>query len=311
MNKFILGSGIVALIARDILGPEWKIIPFYRSRFYTFNPSLDDNYIIRNSDIDFYVKTLGSNMSIYNYKKAYSIKGMIYDKHDENICNDWAFKMFGGEPPSHILSYMKHNISFDVYDIRVNQLYSSLQEKYSNEINSGLEYGKLLKISGHTIVCENKTVQYDKIVSTIPLNALCGYSGTASNLVAKDAHFIHLHTDHLDFEGNNQLFAVDSFLPFYKVTNVAEKRYMFYFNEPLENPGPFFMSLLRDFDILDGTSVKNYLVTGERPNLDHFEADNIFCVGSYAQWDWCMDVSSCILRIVKYSQRDLKEKKSI
>jgi len=45
--NIILGSGIIGLLAKLILGQDWKIIPFYRSRYFSFNPALDDNFIIR------------------------------------------------------------------------------------------------------------------------------------------------------------------------------------------------------------------------------------------------------------------------
>lgn len=308
--KFILGSGIVGLIARDILGPSWTLIPFYKSRFYTFNPSLSDNFIIKNDEISQYIKSsdIGKVQS-FPYRRAYSVKGMLYGKHDDGICSDWCTKTFGYDHSSHISAYMKHGMEFDVYDVRINQLYQTLLEKYMPEIKKGMAYGGLSGIGDHAMAFGDKVVDFDKIVSTIPLDVLGNYCGYDLGLKKKDAHFIHLHTEHLDFEGYNQTLVADSFFPFYQVTNVASNKYMFYFHEPLNNPGEFFMSILKDFDILDGTSIKDYVVLGSLPKLGMFEDRNIFCVGSYAQWDWCMDVSSCILRIIKYFQRSLVEKK--
>ena len=142
--KFILGSGIVGLIARDILGPSWTLIPFYKSRFYTFNPSLSDNFIIKNDEISQYIKSsdIGKVQS-FPYRRAYSVKGMLYGKHDDGICSDWCTKTFGYDHSSHISAYMKHGMEFDVYDVRINQLYQTLLEKYMPEIKKGMAYGGL------------------------------------------------------------------------------------------------------------------------------------------------------------------------
>lgn len=309
--KFILGSGIVALLAREILGPEWTIIPFYKSRFFSFNPSLDDNFIIRNKEIDDYVKDKLGQVNSFPYRRAYSIKGMLYDKHDDGIATDWAYKTFGASAPTHINAYMKHNMNFDVYDIRTNELYAQLLEKYKAEINKGIELGNLKGILNKTLIFDKQRVDYDHVVNTLPLNALLNIMGLEHNLVAKPVHFMHVYTEHLDFEGNNQTLVVDNVFPFYKVSNIARNRYLFYLKEDIENPGPFFMSFLKDFDILDGTSISDYLVLGDLPRLDILEHLDIMCVGSYAQWDYCMDIGSCILRLLRYAQRDFSAKKPI
>jgi hypothetical protein len=307
--KLILGSGVVGLLARDILGPDWTIIPFFKSRFYTFNPSLADNFIIRNDEISQYIKANIGGVKTFPYKRAYSIQGALYNKHDDGICEDWCTNAFSYDHSKHIAAYMRYGMEFDVYDIRTNQLYKDLMDKYMPEIQKGMAYGGLTAISDHKLVFGDRQIDYDKLVSTIPLDSLSHYCGFDMGLKKKDAHFIHLHTDHLDFEGNNQVLVVDKSFPFYQVTKVADKKYLFYFNESLENPGAFFMSLMKDFDIIDGTSVKDYIVLGDLPKLTLFEQMNILCVGSYAQWDWCMDVGSCILRLIKYSGRGQKEAK--
>ena len=42
----IFGAGVVGLIARHVLVGNWQIVPFGRSRFFSFNPPLDDNFMI-------------------------------------------------------------------------------------------------------------------------------------------------------------------------------------------------------------------------------------------------------------------------
>lgn len=308
--KYILGSGVVAMLARDILGPDWTIIPFYKSRFFSFNPSLDDNFMVANKEVDCFVSDKFGKVQKFQYNRAYSIRGLLYQNHDDGICMDWASNLFGVNTPSHISAYMKHNMELEVYDLRVNELYSKYLE--TTDISKGSELGRLTAIKDKTLVFEGgKRVDYENIVSTIPLNVLFDLCGVSHDLKAKPVHFMHVFTEHLDFEGSNQVMVVDKMFSFFKVSNIAKNRYLFYFNEEIPYPGQYFMSFLKDFDILDGTSIKDYLVLGEMPILDIVEKLGIHCVGSYAQWDHCMDVSSCVLRLIKYAQRGFVEKKPI
>lgn len=307
--KYILGSGLVGLLAREILGSDWTIIPFYRSRFFTFNPSLSDNFIVRNRDIDEFVRRELKANAFFDYKIAYSINGLLYKEHDDHICKDWCSKTFGLDYGLQLVPYYKHSMSFDVYDLRCNQLYATLQEKYAEEIKKNLGLGIVTGIYDHKIKLNEKIFEYDKIISTIPLNALDALMGRKHDLVYKDTHFLHIQTQHIDFEGYNQALVVDKAFPFYKVTKLSDNRYLFYFSEDLNNPGQFFMGLFKSFDILDGTCVKDYVPCGPMPSLSSLEESNILCVGSYAQHDWCMDVSSCILRLLRFSNRGQKETK--
>lgn len=308
--KYILGSGIVAMLARDILGPDWTIIPFYKSRFFSFNPSLDDNFLVANKEVDCFISDKFGVIQKFPYNRAYSVKGLLYKQHDDGICQDWANNMFGLGSPAHISAYMKHNTEFSVYDLRVNELYSKYLE--NTDISKGHALGKLTAIRDKTLIFDDgKRIDYDNVVSTIPLNVLLGLCGIDHQLKAKPVHFMHVFTEHLDFEGCNQVLVVDKMFSFFKVSNIAKNRYLFYFNEEIPYPGQYFMSLLKDFDILDGTSIRDCIVMGDLPQLDIVENMNIFCAGSFAQWDYCMDVSSCILRLIKYSQRGYTEKKII
>ena len=129
---------------------------------------------------------------------------------------------------------------------------------------------------------------------------------TESQLQARTVHYLHIETDDLDFEGINQVLVADNMFSFYKVTNVAPGRYLIYCHEEIPNPGIYFMSIIQKFDILDGTSIEGAIPIGTIPKLDAIEQFGIFCTGSSAQWDWCADVGSNILRLLRYSQRGNK-----
>ena len=64
----------------------------------------------------------------------------------------------------------------------------------------------------------------------------------------------------------------------------------------------------QNFDIIDGTSINGAIPVVNLPNMDDVVDNGIFSVGTYAEWDWCADVGTCILRLLGHSQRQLKSK---
>jgi len=309
--NYILGSGIVGLLARKILGPSYKVVPFFRSRFFSFNPALDDNFIIRDDKLDGFMKDLAGSSSQILYKRSYSLGGDLKKEHDKEYDKAWCTKVFGSYPSQSIL-YMKDRLSFFVYDVRVNALYEKLTNEFKDELEAENALGPVSQIGDHYFIRNGVRFDYDNIVSTIPLNILLKLMGRDnSSLKSKTLHYLHIGCQELDFEKNNQLLVADDNIDFFKVTNIAPNRYLFYFHKDVDQPGIYMMNYMRQFDILDGTAIPEALPIGERPNLDNLEKADIFCVGSNAQWDWCMDVGSCILRVLKYAQRDNKAKQDM
>lgn len=303
----IFGSGVVGLLARKILGPSWKIVPFYRSRFFSFNPALDDNFIIHNDELEPFISELyGRKLPIFAYRRAWSIGGEVFSEYDPSICKDWLSKIFGSRVPPHSEPYHRNHMTSFVYDLRVNELYQSLVNENLQELKSESAKGTVTEIGQHYFIRNGQREDFDRAISTIPLDALCRLMGRPMDLPAKTLHYLHLYTEHLDFEGFNQLLVVDDMFSFFKATNVAKNRYLIYCHEEIPNPGAYFMGFMPKFDIIDGTSLERALPMGMMPKLTNLERDGIYCVGSYAQHDWCMDVGSCILRLLRYAQREYK-----
>lgn len=298
--NIILGSGIVGLLAKSILGSSWKIIPFRASRLYSFNPAVADNFITRNEEVDQFIGELCGPKPVYAYKRAWSVGGQIVSAPNDDLCRDWVTKIFGNDaPPQSELCYKKL-VAF-VYDIKVNQLYQSLLSRYIDELRSEAKKGDVTEIGDHYIVRGAVREEFDNAISTIPLDVLYKLRGSPVELPAIDLHLIHIASESLDFEGNNQLLVVDRVFSFFKVTNIAPHRYLIYCHEEIHNPGIYLMSIIKSLDILDGTTLERGLPAGPPPKLDAVEKCGIYCVGGYAQWDWCMDVSSCILRLLRYA----------
>lgn len=309
--NYIFGSGIVGVLAKIILGPSWQIVPFYKSRFFSFNPALDDNFIIVDDDITPFLKDLLKRQQIdqYIYKRAWSVRGHLYDKYDKLICGDWFGKIFGQHIPPQSEAYYLDRMHLPIYDIRTNQLYMRIIDAMRDGLKQEASKGQVTEIGSNYFIRGGVREEFEHLVSTIPLNALLKLSNNNNaELPSKTLHYTHVETDDLDFEGCNQVMVVDRMFPFYKVTNISPKRYLFYFNDEIVDPGIMLMHIVKKFEILDGTSIRDALPVGPAPNMKKLEESGIYCVGSCAQWDWCMDVSSCILRLLRYANRGLKPK---
>jgi hypothetical protein len=304
----IFGSGIVGLLARIILGDSWTVIPFYRSRFFSFNPALDDNFIICDDQLDPFIKDLMKDMAPqrFIYTRAWSVGGELLREWDSGVFNDWAYKIFGSQIPPQTEPYMINRMSLFVYDIRINQLYEQLQSIYIDELREEVTKGEVTEIGDHYFIQNGVRRDFDNAVSTIPLDALLRLMKQETTLPSKTVHYLHIQTEDLDFEGINQVMVSDPIFSFFKSTNVSPGRYLIYCHEEIPNPGIYFMSFIKKFDILDGTSIDGAIPMGPIPKIDAVEQRGIFSVGSSAQWDWCMDVGSCMIRILKYSQRGAK-----
>lgn len=296
MSKFIIGSGLVGLMCRHILGPSWKLVPEYKSRFFSYPISLDDNFIIRNPKIDDIVLDKFGTKNRKPYRISYSYQGEILKSYDKNVSEIWHDKVFDGEYPAHSVAYYKDHMSFDVYDLRCNNIYTNLQELYKEEILAGVNAGLFGGVKDHSILIGNNRYDYSQIINTTPYDSFLTKSGYTHDLKSKDVHFVHISTTKLNFEGCNQLLVADHNLDFYKVTNIGPNNYLFYFNKDVVNPGIYLLPIVGEFDIEGGTCVPGYLPIGER--LNH-QIDGVINIGSYAQWDWCMDIGSCIMNIVK------------
>lgn len=301
--KYIFGSGIVGLLARALLGPEWKIIPFYKSRFFSFNPALDDNFILKSDKIEpFLLDLLGPSIKNYHmYARYYSLSGELFKTPNPNLLDAWLDKIFGVDVPPHSKPYLGDRLSEFIYNIRVNTLYSDLLSRFGSEIAEQHKLGMVTHIGDHHFEINGRKFEFDQIISTIPLDALYDLMGIQHTLSALNISFLHIQTGDLNLEGANQVWVADTEIDFFKVTNVAKDRYLFYFLKELDDPGIYMMQFMQSFDILDGTTVERAIPVGIMPDISRLESKGIHCVGSCAQWDWCMDIASCINRLLKFS----------
>ncbi len=296
MAKFIFGSGLIALLARKMLGPTYQLIPFGKSRFYSFNPPTADNFIICNPSIDYCLNDMFGPQSKYSYRRSYSVGGNLIPSNND-ILSTYLVKTCDFDPPPHAAIYYKSQDVMDVYGLRCTDLYTKLVEEYKDEIGKSINtYSTVTGLTNDHIEFSNgKIVEYDEVVNTIPMNVLLDLMKVQHSLKANPVHIIHLTSSSIDLEMYNQVFVVDPQIDFYKVTRIDTNRYLFYFLNDHVSHGIYLMGYINGpFDILDGTRIDNYIIKGGIPKWSHPKIKNI---GSYAQWDDCMDVGSCIYRL--------------
>jgi hypothetical protein len=298
MQGVILGSGIIGLLAKEILGEQWLVIPFSRSRFYSFRPALADNFIIRDERIDDLIAHFGGKIG-FIYKTLYSLGGSLFPQ-DDIVINAWLNKVFGSNVPSQALPCIKSRGDFFIYDIKLNQLYQSLQRKHQQNLINNDARGRVSEIGDHYLIWGGKRIDFDHMISTIQLSKLYELTRLPHNrLQTAQVWYYHVETNNLNFEGANQTLVVDDSIDFFKVSNIAEKRYLFYFSRDIPIPGPYFMQFMQQFDLIDGTTIGEAIPKGQKPDLTSIEKLGIECIGAAAEHDYFMDTGSCLVKLLR------------
>lgn len=301
MSKFILGSGVVGLLARHILGPEWKIIPFKRSRFYSYNPALADDYIVVAPGIAEILAELNFIPQNRRYVRAFSYNGELIFSEQSFVKSFYNQKVFGDN--THPAADKLTKTDFYTFNTSVGDLYVRLLDTYKAEIQTGADqYGDVEHIDAHNRVIQTNSsnINYDKIVSTIPLDALTRYGGQPLDLPSLDVWYYLVKAPTLNFEGAFDVLVADKPFDFFKVTHVAPQTYLFHCLRDLGNPRQYLAAFLNNnVEIKNQTQIIKAIPTGSPPSLDFLTNINIFPVGCHGQWDAFMDVSSSINRILK------------
>lgn len=306
MTGVIFGSGIVALLAKKILAGNWSIVPFSKSRYYSFNPPLADNFIIRDDEIDQPIRDLTGNSNVFFYKRCYSAQGKLVKEHDNTLAATWITKVFGADVPGQVSPYLAARMVSPIYATKVNMLYQSLLHEFLPELRAEAAKGPVTEVGSHYYVRGGIRHDFDNLINTVPLPALLQLLKMEMPLAARTEHFVLVKSNNIDLEGCNQSYVVDEALDFYRVTALAPKLYMFYFIKEVLQPGLYLLPIIGGADIIDGTKIADSLPTGPMPDLSRLDDFGIFNVGAQAQWDWCADVGSNLLRLVRYAARAYK-----
>ena len=307
--NIILGSGVNAFAAKHILGDSYKILSAGPSRFYKFNPVPGDNFIYTNENLKPLESVLSPLIGVKkaDYRCAWSKGGSIIRGYNQFDAMMWLSKLFGIYTPGHIPYILQNRMEFKVYENRVNNLYSALYEKHKDSM-SEFNLDSISKISPHNIHMKNgQIIEYDKLISTIPLDDLLKLMGCVDHgLKSVGVSAIRIRTSELNFEGFNQLWTVDPDISFYKSQIVKEDEYIFYFNFKVERPAQYISPYINDFDLLTGVWIEAAIPAGDLPYLNQLEDYGIIPLGMSAQWDFGMDFSSCLFRIMQIADGAIK-----
>lgn len=296
MSKYILGGGLVGLLAAEILGPEYAIIPHKASRYYSFKPALADDHFSISPRVD---KVLLGSSIVRPYKRAISLGGQLFFTPPQWVQDSYTSRLYGEPHP-----YFDKIMQWDgaISDMRASELYKRLLNKYIETLTANMaKYGHIVGIAdGRIKTSTGFTAEYDNIVSTIPLDALDKALGIDRTLHSLDAWCFHVKTNKLDFEGANQVLVADEVIPFYKVNKIGINDYVFYCLEPVQTPHTLFSAFTsNECEVVNpsGTLLKSFIPVGT-PDTQFYKRYNISCVGSHAEWDDLVDLSTCILRLL-------------
>lgn len=305
--NLIFGSGIIGLLAKKILGDSWELVPFKRSRYFYFDIPWADNFIKFDKTVDPFMRgIIPKDAPLMFYKSPFSYQGQLMYQNNPITTDPYLFKVYDDRAPSVAESLLQ--TTFTVYPVTAKALHDALQRKYLSLIKDNLtKYDEIdrINLSEHTVRFKNGTVlEFENIVSTIPLNALYDYCGISHGLEAKPTCYYHIGVKTIDLEGAQQAYVCDPNIEFYKVQMLNKTNYLFWCIEAVQEPLVHFGSILGyDINFVESTRIEDTIPMGEPPDLQPLEQHGIYCVGSNAQWDDFMDISSCIRRMLNLGSR--------
>lgn len=306
--NYILGGGLIALLAREIYGPSWKIIPQGKSRYYTFDPPLADNHIVYNPEVADVLKPFTASVPIH-WRRGISYSGALLFQVPVWARQYVVEKLYGDKP--HNLAVDLLDSSYMVFGLTAKRLYETLAARYAKElVDNHTLYGRIKEIRDTTIITERGSFDFERAISAIPLPALRALKGDnpeniKAELPGRDVFCYHVRTDALDLEGAQQVLVADQPIPFFKVNVLGGYDYLFYTFNQLENAAAELGAFMRGrIQILNAVCHRNSFPLGRPPQTDDI-FKNIICVGAEAQWDWFMDVSSSIKRLLRVQKASI------
>lgn len=296
--NYILGSGLVAFVAKKMY-PNYEIIPVGKSRYYQFDVATCDDYIFCHDNVDDIIKSIVGSSTPIMFKRAISHAGALTFNLESPFIDAWVEKTYNGDAHP----YTKVAIKQDgfVYNHSCIDIFKQLEQP---SINSCKEFivgqEKVVKIDfqNQLIITNKRHIEYNKIINTVPLDYLMTLMDVDNELQSLDLHTYIVESDNIDFEGATELLIVDQEIDFHKCTFLGNSRYQFYTTKDISDISSYLQLMLSKFHIVSGTCVKKAIPIGDTTNFDKIPG-NIVCVGSNAQWNDGIDMSSCIRRLKK------------
>jgi hypothetical protein len=304
-KKYILGSGLVALACRKILGNDWNIIPFGPSRFYTEKITWGDNYIVYDNIIADLINGWPFDKIPMFYKRPFSFGGQLL--YNMNFINSFLEK---SEIEINPISCQYFKTDFAAFNFSTTALWKYLVKQNLDNIKSfysqhqnikGIEFIKNDCIWLKTNDDKHEKLEYDQLISTIPFNSIADMVNIKDKCDYIPCYYYLIKDDKIDLEKSNQILVCDSVIPFNKCTRIKNGIYLIeVYKEYYENPYEIFKTVFSDsFDILTTHFINDAIPKSYKFNKKFFEEKNIILIGSNAQCDPLMDIGSCLKRVGK------------
>jgi len=285
------------LLARHILGPEYKLIPFKKSRYYSYPIPIADDTIVKTGQTIDVLSSLGMPTAYRYHSVAISIAGqLLFNK--EAWAQPLVDRLYRDDP--HPLASALLAKESDVHNISIKELYESLLARYGDEIISNKDT-VVSELGDHFIVIDGQRHDAYKMICTIPLNASLKLAGVKHDLQSHDYHVSLVASDSFNLEGAERVFIADMSIPFWKVNVLGREAFQFFSNGYVENVEAIFALMTKNrYRMLATTSVPEAFPLGPPPMgiLQKLNDMGIVCVGSNARWDYFYDVSTSLNSIL-------------
>lgn len=294
--NYILGSGLIAFIAKDIF-PDYQILPIGKTRFYRYDIATCDDYIVYDKKIDQYMTDRWkSPLPPIYFKRAYSISGKIIYNTNLPYIDQWLQKVYGDDQPQIAEDWMQDGF---VYPTRGTDMFQKLETdclKSVREFISSKDQVLSIDAQNKIIRTEHKELEYDKIISTIPRNYLFLLLGIKAELSKQNLYTFVVKTNDLNFEGASELLVVDNEIDFYKCTNLGNETYQFFTNVDIQDITGYLQNFISNFNLIKGTCIIDAVYKGD-PH-DALIPDDIKCVGASACWNDLIDLRMSIRQLL-------------
>ena len=293
MKNYIIGSGVIGLLARKVF-PNWGIISQKPSRYYSFNPALADNYIQYDKGLEDKMKVVGIDGEVVEYSSPFSVAGQLMFQENNFTTAPYLNKVYGDSDRGFIKTHMW------IYSLPVSTLYGKLVKEYDSKVDEML----VTRIDTNNRIIhikDGEPIEYDNIISTVPLDVLYKWAGdNTTKLESRPVCYYRIHSESVDLEGSDQSYVVDEAIDFFKVTKIKDKQYIFWSFDQVDNPHNYFGQYLGyTLNIIDSFRIEDVIPIGPLPDLRNLEEMGIYCIGSNARWDDFVGVSECIDRIFR------------
>lgn len=295
-NNYILGGGLIALLAKTIY-PSFNIIPMGKSVFYSYNPPLADNKIdASKEEVNEIIRNIKPSSIPILRKNSISFGGSLLFYPVSLALNMYLSKVYDN---INQLACKLLRLEGFVHSAKCTDIYNMLQRNYMHDIISSSErYGKVVSIDNHVITTENGyNLDYNIIISTLPLHAAINYVNWNIDLFYRDVYYTYIRSPDIDLEGSEITYVADGEIPFYRVIHIKHDNYVLESFEPLTNQ--ILAAFITNCEVINKTVINKALPIGIPPKLDYLEDQDIYQVGSLAQHDDFMCVASCINRLLK------------